>query len=185
MEGILTSMDKQQLTVATDIRASKKQVFDHITDYNKLGDYSDAVRVAVRGEGVGSRCYVNVKQKVLEIPAEYTARVRFTEYQEPDVIEWEMVNDLDLKGEITLESRQKKGCTLVLDFELNVDNSDFRGLPAPSQAGFTEIGKYLYPKLEGTMNDFIRDLVSDIEGHERDVEIRVENISDELSSFKN
>ena len=33
------------------------------------------------------------------------------------------------------------------------------------------------------MNEFIRDLVTDIEGVERDVEIRIENISDDLEDI--
>lgn len=178
----MTNMEEQHLTVSTDIKADKQQVFNHITDYDRLDDYSDSVRVAVRGNGVGTRCYINIKKKVLEVPAEYTARVRFTGYEEPEVIEWRMQNDLDLNGKISLESNSD-GCTMSLDFKLNVSNSDFNSLPAPNQAGFKEIAKYLYPKLEGTMNEFIRDLVTDIEGVERDVEIRIENISDDLEDI--
>lgn len=175
-------MDEQYLTISTDIKSDKQRVFDYITDYNRMDDYSDSVRVAVRGNGAGSRCYINIKKKVLEIPAEYTARVRFTEYEESNFIGWEMVEDLDLNGEISLNSTTD-GCTMTLEVELDVSNSDLSSLPAPNQAGFEEITKNLYPKLEYTMNKFICDLVHDIEGSERDVKVRVESISDELDKL--
>lgn len=170
-------------TAEIEINGSKDSVFEAITDYRAINSYTDAARIAGRGSGVGTRIYFRLAKDVLSIPTKYTVKIELTEYDSPDYIEWEMVEDIDAYGNIKVTELSDDKSRLSINFNVNIENSNIGALPAPKSANAEQIIEYIYPKVDEQTSGIVDGIVEDIEGDSRDVRIEFKNVSEVFSSF--
>ena len=169
-----TSVEGFTLEVAFD--APIERVFETLTTFDRFEDYTDAARIAVRGEGVGTRCYINLQKRVLDIPARYTVRAKLTEMEEPTKVGWEVTQDLDIWGGYELSENEGE-TTIQLSFNIDLGDSDLDALPAPPGASPEEIVQMVLPALGSESSGILRGLTEDIEGEPRKPKVTVRESS--------
>lgn len=167
--------------IATD--GDKQDVFESITDYRSIDSYTEGVRVAGRGSGVGTRVYFNLKQNILDIPTRYTVKLEFTDYEEPEYIEWEVIEDIDAHGTIRLEDSDSRNTDICVDFSFDRSNSNLGALPLPNTQGMQEIFELIFSRIYGPVTDIVKGIISDIEGDTRELKIEFSDVSEELKPF--
>lgn len=162
------------------INGSKEQVFDSITDYKRIDSYTDAIRIAGRGSGVGTRVYFNLQKDVLDIPTNYTVKIEFIEYNRPELIRWEIVGDINANGSIELVE-DSDYTDIIFDFKLNIKETNVGALPAPNVADTSQILEYIYPRIYEQASLIIKGIVEDVEGQSRDVDVEIMDLSSMFS----
>lgn len=165
-----------------EINGSKDSVFEAITDYRAIDSYTEAARIAGRGSGIGTRIYFRLSKDVLSIPTKYTVKIELTDYDSPDYIEWEIVEDIDAYGSIEITEISDNKSRLSVDFNVNIENSNIGALPAPTSANAEQIIEYIYPKMDKQTSGIIDGIVEDIEGDSRDVRVEFRDVSEVFSS---
>lgn len=168
--------EKFNAVIKTD--GNKQEVFDTITDYRLIDSFTDGVRVAGRGQGVGTRVYFNLNKSELNIPTRYTVKLEFTDYNEPNMIEWEVVEDIDAYGTINLNDSEDRVTNISVDFVLDNSNSDLGALPVPSSQSFSEVLDLIFSRISTPVLDVVKGIVQDIEDKDRPVDIEFSEVTD-------
>lgn len=170
-----TSVDG--FTLEVTFNAPIQTVFDSLTDFDQFEDYTDAARIAVRGEGVGTRCYINLQKRVLDIPARYTVRTRLTELDKPNHVAWEVTQDLDVWGGYELDAVDDGKTKVTLFFNIDTDASNLDALPAPPGASPRDMVEMVLPTFMSESSGVLEGLTEHIEGSPREPDVTVTEAS--------
>ncbi|MGQ3412022.1 SRPBCC family protein [Natrinema sp. LN54] len=167
-----------RILLSTLAHRSPEEVFPYVrsfTDYPRYTDHLKEVRVNGNG-GVGSVYDLELAWWKLS----YTARSRVTEISAPESLTWELVNDLDARGEWRVEPEPESAPAHAetasrIYFEARYDphSANEDAISLPRFVSLDWVVKKVEPKLLGEARSVVERLVADIEGRPRDVELTV------------
>lgn len=155
-----------------------EEVFPYVrsfTDYPRYTDHLEEVRVHGNG-GVDSVYDLRLTWWKLS----YTARSKVTSITAPESLEWELLNEIDARGEWRVESEPEAAPEGVetasrIYFEAVYDphSADKSAISLPRFVSFDWVIRKVEPRLLGEAESVVERLVADIEGESRDVELTI------------
>ncbi|WP_440769781.1 SRPBCC family protein [Natronorubrum sp. DTA28] len=167
-----------RILLSTVAYRSPEEVFPYVRAFTNYPRYSDHLKaVRVHGDGnVGSVYDLELGWWKLS----YTARSKVIAITEPDSLEWQLVNDLDARGEWRVEPEPESAPEGVetasrIYFEAQYDpySADKSALSLPRFVSLDWVVTKVQPKLLSEAESVVERLVADIEGQRRDVELTV------------
>ena len=167
-----------RILLSTLAHRSPEEVFRYVrsfTDYPRYSEHLKEVRVDGDG-GVGSVYDLQLAWWKLS----YTARSEVTGIDEPESLEWRLVNDLDARGQWRVEPEPESAPEGVetasrIYFEAVYDphSADEDAISLPRFVSLDWVVNKVEPKLLSEAEEVVQRLVADIEGQRRDVELTV------------
>ncbi|ELY71080.1 SRPBCC family protein [Natrinema versiforme] len=167
-----------RILLSTLAYRSPEEVFPYVrsfTDYPRYTDHLKSVRVTGDGD-VGSVYDLELAWWKLS----YTANSKVTAISPPESLTWELVNDLDARGEWRVESEPESApadaeTASRIYFEARYDpySADENAISLPRFVSLDWVVRKVEPKLLGEAQTVVERLVADIEGQPRDVELTV------------
>jgi len=167
-----------RILLSTLAYRSPEEVFPYVQSFADYPRYTDHLKeVRVNGDGGVGSVY---DLKLAWWKLSYTARSRVTDISAPESIAWELVNNLDARGEWRVESEPESAPTDVetasrIYFEAVYDphSADENAISLPRLVSLDWVVRKLEPKLLAEAETVVERLVADIEGRPRDVELTV------------
>lgn len=170
-----------RILLSTLAHRSPEEVFPYVrsfTDYPRYTDHLKEVRVHGDG-GVGSVYDLRLAWWKLS----YTARSKVTDISAPESLEWELVNDIDARGEWRVEAEPESApadeeTASRIYFEAVYDpySADESAISLPRFVSLDWVVSKVEPKLLGEAESVVERLVADIEGQQREVELTVHEL---------
>lgn len=161
------------IEVSTTVERSPEAVFSFLRDFTGYADYSKHLRdVAVDGDG-GVGTFYRLRFGWWRLT--YDAVTRVTGVDEPSVLEWEVVRDLEANGRWQvdpLDGRDRSGVRFVVTYD-----------PASVSAGMLDVPRlvsldWVVSKAVGLIEAegrrVVERVVADLEGERRSVDLTVE-----------
>ncbi|WP_137289606.1 SRPBCC family protein [Natronorubrum halophilum] len=167
-----------RILLSTLAYRSPEEVFPYVRSFSDYPRYTDHLKeVRVHGDGgVGSVYDLRLAWWKLS----YTARSKVTAISAPDSLEWQLVNNLDARGEWRVEPEPESAPDGVetasrIYFEAVYDphSADESALSLPRFVSLDWVVRKVEPKLLSEAESVVQRLVADIEGQRRDVELTV------------
>lgn len=172
-------MDRVEVT--TVVRLPPEEVFEFLLSFRKYAKYSEYLSsVRQYGDGgAGTEYALRFEWWKLH----YTARSEVTEVDPPKRIEWRLIKDLDASGRWLVEplggdasadgpGDPKTRVTFVAEYAPGSADKGIVDLPRFVSLGW--VIERIKPKIKEEAERVVRRIVADLEGEERDVELRIE-----------
>ncbi|SER66995.1 SRPBCC family protein [Natrinema salaciae] len=167
-----------RILLSTLAYRSPEEVFPYVrsfTDYPRYTDHLKAVHVNGNG-GIGSVYDLELAWWKLS----YTARSRVTDITPPESLAWQLVNDLDARGEWRVQPEpesappdEETASRIYFEARYDPHSADENAISLPRFVSLDWVVSKVEPKLLGEARTVVERLVSDIEGRPRDVELTV------------
>lgn len=161
--------------VSTTVYLPPEEIYEFLLDFRGYAGYSEYLRrVREFGDGgPGTEYELNFAWWKLQ----YTARSEVTEVDPPTRIEWQLTRDLDAAGRWLIEpiegsSEPKTTVTCVVEYAPGSAEDGIVDLPRFVSLGW--VLDRIKPKIRTEAKRIVRRVVADLEGEERDVELRIE-----------
>jgi uncharacterized membrane protein len=166
----------QRLELSTDVYLPPEEVYQFLLDFPRYARYSQYLdRVEQYGDGDPGTEYDLVFSWW---KLSYTARSAVTDVEPPYRIDWQIVKDIDASGHWRIEpapdTDDAEPCCevfFVVEFDRSSASSD--ALTLPSFVSFDAILDRVIPKLQNEGRRVVERVVADLEGQQREVELRV------------
>jgi uncharacterized membrane protein len=168
----------QRLELSTEVYLPPEDVYQFLLDFPRYARYSKYLdRVEQHGDGDPGTEYDLVFSWW---KLSYTARSAVTDVDSPRRIDWRIVKDIDAKGHWRIEpapdkapENEETACQVffVVEFDRSSASSDV--ISIPSFISFDAILDRVIPKLQNEGRRVVERVVADLEGEEREVELRV------------
>ena len=176
-----------RLEVSTDVYLPAKEVYEFLVDFPRYARYSTHLEaVEQHGDGSpGTEYELVFSWWVLS----YTARSRVTGVDPPERIDWRTVKDIDARGhwriealtdsDVTEDERPGETVTSRVYFVVEYDRSSARrdAVKLPRFISFDTVLDRITAKLKSEATTVVERVVADLEGEEREVDLRVNRTS--------
>lgn len=159
--------------VTTTVDRPPEVVFPFLQDFTGYAKYSKHLRgVGVDGDGgVGTRYRIRFGWWKLT----YDAYTRVTGIEEPNVLEWEVIRDLDAAGRWVVEPTDDgEGSTVSLVVRYDPASLSAGMLDLPALVPLDWVVEKAVGLIEAEGRRVVRRVVADLEGEKRPVELTVE-----------
>ncbi|THE62980.1 SRPBCC family protein [Salinadaptatus halalkaliphilus] len=170
-----------RILLSTVAYRSPEEVFPYVrsfTDYPRYATHLKDVRVDGDG-GVGSVYDLQLAWWKLS----YTARSRVVDISAPDSLEWQLVNDLDARGEWRVEPEPdaappdwETASRIYFEAVYDPHSADADAISLPRFVSIDRIVDKVRPRLLEEAERVVERLVADIEGDHRSVNLRVHEV---------
>ena len=182
-----------RVEVSTVVRLPPEEVYEFLLAFRGYADYSEYLEsVRQFGDGgPGTEYALRFEWWKLH----YTARSAVTEVDPPRRIEWRILKDLDASGRWLIDpiedadgptrgstdgasggetggSAPRTEVTFVAEYAPGSADDGIVDLPRFVSLGW--VVERIKPKIREEAERIVRRVVADLEGHERDVELRIE-----------
>lgn len=161
------------IEVSTPVYRSPEVVFAFLEDFTGYAKYSDHLRgVGVDGDGgEGTRYRLRFGWWKLT----YDAYTRVTNVDEPHLLEWEVIKDIDAHGQWIVEPADD-GSASEVRFVVSYDPSSVSAgmLDIPALVPLDRIVKKAVGLIEAEGRRVVERVVEDLEGEKRSVDLSVE-----------
>jgi len=170
-----------RIVLSTVVYRSPEEVFPYLQALENYPRYAEHLKTVHRvGDGgAGTRYDLRFAWWKLT----YTAHSRVTAIEEPHSLEWELTANLDAHGEWRVESAPEEGgdgdqTASRIYFEATYDphSADSDAVSLPRFVSFNWVIKKLRPRLLEEAERVVGNLVADIEGSSRDVELTIHEL---------
>ncbi|WP_226005669.1 SRPBCC family protein [Natrinema salinisoli] len=167
-----------RILLSTLAHRSPEEVFPYVQSFREYPRYTDHLKdVRVNGDGGVGSVY---DLRLVWWKLSYTARSRVTDISAPESLTWELVNDIDARGEWRVEPEPESApadaeTASRIYFEAVYDpySADKNAISLPRFVSLDWVVDKVQPKLLGEAETVVERLVADIEGRPRDVELTV------------
>jgi uncharacterized membrane protein len=168
------------LEVSTTVYLTPEEIYAFLLDFRGYAGYSEHLR-AVRAYGDGGPG----TEYELEFgwwKLQYTARSEVVEVDPPNRIEWRLRKDLDAAGRWLVEpiegtepgSEEPPETEVTFAVEYAPGSADDGIVDLPRFVSLGWVIDRIKPKIRTEAERIVRRVVADLEGEERDVELRIE-----------
>lgn len=167
-----------RILLSTLAHRSPEEVFPYVRSFPDYPRYTDHLKeVRVNGDGgVGSVYDLELAWWKLS----YTARSRVTDISAPESLTWQLVNDIDARGEWRVEPEpesappdEETASRIYFEALYDPHSADEDAISLPRFVSLDWVVSKVEPKLLGEARTVVERLVADIEGRPRDVELTV------------
>jgi uncharacterized membrane protein len=168
-----------RVEVTTVVYLPPEEVYEFLLAFRRYANYSkylESVRQFGEG-GPGTEYDLTFAWWKLQ----YTARSAVTEVDPPNRIEWRVTKDIDASGRWLVEplsdadgesEEPATEVTFVVEYAPGSTDDGIVDLPAFVSLGW--VVEKIKPKIRAEAERIVRRVVADLEGEERDVELRIE-----------
>ncbi|MFC7072556.1 SRPBCC family protein [Halovenus rubra] len=168
----------QRLEISTDVYLPPEDVYEFLLDFPRYARYSKYLdRVEQYGDGDPGTEYDLVFSWW---KLSYTARSAVTDVEPPWRIDWETVKDIDANGYWRVETADEQvdddtepACEVFFIVEFDTSTATRDAFTLPRLISFDAILDRVIPKIQTEGRRVVERVVADLEGKERDVELRV------------
>lgn len=165
-----------RVEVSTIVYLPPEEVYEFLLAFSGYAEYSEYLRTVRQfGDGeVGTEYELEFAWWKLH----YTARSEVVEVESPNRIEWRLTKDLDASGRWLIEPRDDGGeepeteVTFVVEYTPGSAEDGIVDLPRFISLGW--VIDRIKPKIRSEAERIVRRVVADLEGEERDVQLRIE-----------
>ncbi len=165
-----------RVEVSTVVYLPPEDVYEFLLEFREYASYSEYLRsVSQFGDGgAGTEYALRFEWWKLR----YTARSEVTEIEPPRRIEWRLRKDLDASGRWLIEPLEtadgsaETEVTFVAEYAPGSAADGIVDLPRFVSLGW--VIERIKPKIREEAGRIVRRVVTDLEGEERDVELRIE-----------
>lgn len=168
----------QRLELSTDVYLPQEDVYAFLLDFPRYARYSKYLdRVDQYGNGSPGTEYDLVFSWW---KLSYTARSKVTDVDSPQRIDWRTVKDIDAQGHWRVEPAPERApehavtaseVYFVVEFDRSSASRD--ALTLPQFVSFDWVLDRVVPKIQEEGRRVVERVVADLEGTEREVELRV------------
>lgn len=166
-----------RVEVSTVVHLPAEDVYGFLLAFRRYANYSqylESVRQFGDG-GAGTEYALRFEWWKLH----YTARSAVTEVDPPRRIEWRIIKDIDASGRWLIDpiegaggSSPKTEVTFIAEYAPGSADDGIVDLPRFVSLGW--VVERIKPKIREEAERIVRRVVADLEGEERDVELRIE-----------
>ncbi|WP_092699461.1 SRPBCC family protein [Halovenus aranensis] len=168
----------QRLEISTDVYLPPADVYEFLLNFPRYARYSEYLdRVEQYGDGGPGTEYDLVFSWW---KLSYTARSEVTDVDEPRRIDWRTVKDIEANGYWRVEpapDRAPEGVERASEvfFVVELDTESARGsaISIPSFISFDSVLDRVIPKIQAEGRRVVERVVADLEGQQRDIELRI------------
>ncbi len=167
----------QRLELSTDVYLPQEDVYEFLLNFPRYARYSQYLdRVEQHGDGSPGTQYDLVFSWW---KLSYTARSEVTDVEPPHRIDWRTVKDIDARGHWRVEPAPERadgdGPVSEVFFVVEYDRSSARrdALKLPRFVSFSTVLDRALPKLKSEGERVVERVVADLEGQEREVDLRI------------
>ena len=167
-----------RLELSTDVYVPPEEVYSFLIDFPRYARYSKYLdRVEQNGDGDPGTEYDLV---VSWWKLSYTARSKVVDVDPPNRIDWKIVKDIDATGvwlvepapDAAPEDRETASrVRMVVEFDTSSAQTDAIDLPA--FVSLDAIIERVKPKVKEEATRVVERIVADLEGEEREVDLRI------------
>ncbi|QLG50702.1 SRPBCC family protein [Natrinema halophilum] len=167
-----------RILLSTLAHRSPEEVFPYVRSFADYPRYTDHLRdVRVNGDGtVGSVYDLELAWWKLS----YTARSKVIEVSAPESLEWQLVTDIDARGEWRVKPEpesapptEETASRIYFEAVYDPHSADKNAVSLPRFVSLDWVVQKVEPKLLSEAERVVERLVADIEGRRRDVELTV------------
>lgn len=167
-----------RILLSTLVYRSPEEVFPYVRSFTEYPRYTSVLdSVEVRGDGGAGSVYdLHLSWWKLS----YTARSEVVDVTEPTSLAWELVKDVDARGEWRVEPEPESAPEGVetasrIYFEALYDphSADRNAVSLPRFVSLNRVIRLVRPKLLEAARGLVGRLVAEIEGQSREVELVV------------
>lgn len=164
-----------RVEVSTVVYLPPEEVYEFLLAFRGYAEYSEYLQTVRQfGDGeVGTEYELEFAWWKLR----YTARSAVVELEPPNRIEWRLTKDLDAAGRWLVEPRDESGAepetevTLVVEYAPESADDGVVDLPRFVSLGW--VIDRIKPKIQSEAERTVRRVIADLEGEERDVQLRI------------
>ncbi|WP_254522505.1 SRPBCC family protein [Natrinema caseinilyticum] len=167
-----------RILLSTLAHRSPEEVFPYVrsfADYTRYTDHLTDVRV--RGDGTVGSVY---ELELAWWKLSYTARSKVIDVSAPESLEWQLVRDIDARGEWRVEpepesapSTEETASRIYFEARYDPHSANKNAISLPRFVSVDWVVKKVEPKLLDEAEQVVKRLVADIEGRSREVELTV------------
>ena len=174
-----------RIEVTTVVHLPPEEVFEFLLSFQRYAEYSEYLTsVRQYGDGGAGTEYA-LRFEWWKI--RYTARSKVTEVERPKRVEWRLIKDLDASGRWLVEPLEtddgdepaseadgdpRTRVTFVVEYAPGSADEGMVDLPRFVSLGW--VVDRLKPVIQDEAELVVQRIVADLEGEERDVELRIE-----------
>ncbi len=167
-----------RILLSTLAHRSPEEVFPYVRSFADYPRYTDHLKeVRINGDGgVGSVYDLRLAWWKLA----YTARSKVTEISAPESLRWQLVNDIDARGEWRVEPEPdsapadaETASRIYFEAVYDPHSADENAISLPRFVSLDWVVRKVEPKLLDEAETVVERLVADIEGRRRDVELTI------------
>jgi uncharacterized membrane protein len=169
----------ERVEVSTVVYVPPEEVYEFLLAFRRYANYSEHLR-SVRQFGDGGPG-TEYELTFAWWKLTYTARSKVTEVDPPNRIEWGVTKDIDAAGRWLVEplvdtdgeaEEVETEVTFVVEYAPGSTDDGIVDLPRFVSLGW--VVEKIKPKIRAEAERIVRRVVADLEGEERDVELRIE-----------
>jgi len=167
-----------RILLSTVAYRSPEEVFPYVrsfTDYPRYTDHLKEVRIHGDG-GVGSVYDLRLAWWKLS----YTARSKVIDISAPESLQWQLVNNLDARGEWRVEAEpgaappdEQTASRIYFEARYDPYSADKDAISLPRFVSLDWVIDKVRPRLLAEAETVVERLVADIEGRHREVELTI------------
>lgn len=169
-----------RVEVSTVVYLPPEEVYTFLLEFRGYAKYSEYLRdVRQFGDGEPGTEY---ELEFAWWKLKYTARSKVTAVEPPERIEWRLIKDIDATGRWLIEpmgvesaggeSGSKTEVTFVVEYAPGSADDGVLDLPRFVSLGW--VIERIKPKIKAEAERVVRRVVADLEGEEREIELRIE-----------
>lgn len=168
----------ETVEASTLVYVSPEEIYEFLVDFQQYERYTKYVTDIERQGDEDAGAVYDIPLSWWKVT--YTARAKVTDVDRPSQIEWELAKGIDAHGRWELEHvpeeapSDKPDATRVRFFsEFDPKSADGDTLNLPSVVPLDRIISRVKPKIETAARIIAQRMVSDLEGEEREIDLKV------------
>lgn len=160
----------EEVIVRTQVYVPPEEAFAFLREFSQYADYSEYLKeVRQYGDGNAGTQY-DLRAEWWRIG--YTARTEVTNIEEPERIEWRVLEAIDAYGVWTIEP-QESGSIVRLRIAFDTDSADPSVVNLPRFVSVGWVIDRVKPLVTREAQDVVERVVADLEGEPRDVDLDI------------